>query len=82
MDTNDRFEQEVMRSLGRIEGKLEGMVRQAAETKDYAIKNSERIGKLEQFKAKAAGLAALVGAVVGGLASLVGKYVLGRVGLP
>lgn len=70
------FEQRVMLSLGRIEAKVDNLVALRAEDQEEAKGRETRISSLEQWKAKVAAIAALVGAVVGGLASLAGKFLL------
>lgn len=50
--------------LGKIEGLAEGAKDEAMRIAGYAASNSQRIGKLEQAKAKLLGVAAAVSAIV------------------
>lgn len=75
----ESFQQEVMRSLGRIEGTLDSIVLKQSQQAVEHGKLVIRVGALEQFRAKAVMLASLVGAVVGGFATFVGNLILNKV---
>lgn len=61
---DDRFQQEVMRSLGRIESTLEALDRRQDETKDYLVKVSARVGTLEGARERQKGAVAVMAAIV------------------
>jgi hypothetical protein len=66
------FDNEVMRALGRIEGKLEGVQKQLTETHTVAMGLSERVSRIERWQAWLKGAWAIGAA--GFLAILKGVY--------
>lgn len=63
-DHNDRFEQEVMRSLGSIEATVNGLAQRAEDDRQYVYTVSQRVGVLEHDKSRRKGVTAVVSAVV------------------
>ncbi len=55
---------QIQRSLGRIEGHLEGIVGDVKELKQSQIETTVRLSSLENWKAGVTGLAGVVAAVV------------------
>lgn len=71
MDNDMPFERDVMRSLGRIEGKVEGILIEQKQQKKEVEAITKRVGSLEKYRAKVVGIAATIGAGVSYLVSLV-----------
>lgn len=71
MDTGRPFERDVMRSLGQIEGKVDGILIEQKQQRKEVEAITERVGSLEKYRAKVAGIAATIGAGVSYLVSLV-----------
>ena len=75
---------EVMRALGRIEGKLEGVLAEQKRVADYAVITSQRVAKLELSGERAHGWAAGAGAVAAVIMTLViaaTKWLLTKAGM-
>lgn len=70
MEDTRPFERDVMRSLGRIEGKVEGILIEQKKQKKDMERVTKRVGALEKYRAKVAGLAAAVGAGIGYVVNL------------
>lgn len=66
----DRFEQEVMRSLGKIEGTVEAILRQQVDDKAYTISVSSRVGRLERANSHRKGFTAALSAAVSAIVAL------------
>lgn len=70
MNTNDRFEQEVMRSLGSIEATVNVLAQRAEDDRRYVYKISQRVGVLEHDKSKRKGAVAVVSSIVSAAVAL------------
>jgi hypothetical protein len=71
--------EEITRSLGRIEGRLEGIENEQRRIADYAIKTSERVGTLEVTQAHSKGWAAGIGAAFGAIGSMLVPMLKGMI---
>ena len=58
------FERDVMHTLGRLENGVEGLLAEQKEQKAYIISVSRRVGHLELYRARVAGISAAVAAGV------------------
>ena len=67
------IDEELYRSLGRIEEKLENVAADVADTKEYVRGVSERVRSLENSRAWGIGLGAGAGGAIGWLMSLFGR---------
>lgn len=74
------LENEIMRSLGRIEGKLEEMQKEQVRVATYTAETSKRVGAVEQKLARVFGYAAGAG-LVGGFLFTVVTWFLKKEGL-
>lgn len=54
----------IAETLGRIEGRLEGVLAEMQRLAKVEIEHGDRIGRLERSFARAAGMAAVVSAIV------------------
>lgn len=61
---------EVQRSLGRIEGKLDGLAERVEDDRDYLYRVSARVGTLEHDKSRRKGAVAVVSAAVSAMVAL------------
>lgn len=72
---HDEILSELVRAVGRIEGKLDGMAVEQERTTRYAQATSARVGALERasagMKGWAAGAGAAAGAILGAVWALV-----------
>lgn len=66
----ERFEQEVMRTLGSIEAKVDLLTQRADDDRRYTYKISQRVGVLEHDKSRRKGAVAVVSALVSAAVAL------------
>jgi hypothetical protein len=71
--------EEIMRSLGRIEGRLEGIENEQRRISDYTRATSARVGKLEVAQAHSKGWAAALGTIAGAVMSFLGPVLKGMI---
>lgn len=71
------FEQEVMRSLGRIEQKVDDLTDRTEADRHYVYKISRRVGDLEHDRSKRKGAVSVISAIVSAAVALLIALVKG-----
>jgi hypothetical protein len=64
--------------LGRLEGKLDGMLSEQTRLSEYANTTSARVSALEQSFSRMVGWVSAIAAFVGGASSLVLEWISGK----
>lgn len=72
---------DLVRSLGRIEGKIDGILIEQNRIAEYAANTSERVGRLEQQVSNIRGWTAGISATIGAVAGLIMAWVKKKVGV-
>lgn len=67
--------EDMQRTLGRIEAKVDSLLLGVADNKAYIRDVSDRVGALERFRASVRGWAAAVGALAGFASAIVKDWI-------
>jgi hypothetical protein len=72
------FEREVMRSLGRIEQKVDGLSERSHDDREYMYKISNRVGDIEHARSRRKGAVSVISAVVSAVVALLVAILKGQ----
>ena len=67
-------QQEILLAIGRVEGKLDGLIASRTRHETILDKHAEKLGNLERWQAKVIGIGAAAGAAMTFLLKLLGVH--------